>query len=227
MNIGPLRKSVSVEVCDDDESLIWLRGPRLEESIHQELRSLLGCVVYRPFDDGQLVPSYSTIPHGYVPEGTWRPLRDWLKLSLPAKRFPAACESLVPISLVRSACPQEPGLLSSSLEVWTQYASRAPQIRLESLQFAASHYRAIIVGEPLPQINGEYFYFQNGIAVPVGFAWTPALDAQVLRNALELEKDDIAIFPAGGGCSRIRSNQFVGATRSAVRLTAESIHAES
>ncbi len=225
LNLGLLRECHNIQVCDNEGALVWLRGPRLQDSIQQELRSLLGCEIYRQLDDGQLIPISCSIPLGYAPNGTWTSLREWLEISLPAKRFPATSESRVPIRLVRSELPQEPDLLKSSLKAWAKYASDAPQIRLAGLQFAASRDQVIIIGKPLPPINGEYFYLQHGIAVPVGFAWTPALDARVLRTALELTNDDIAIFPNNGGASRILSNQFVGASRSAVRLTMEATHA--
>lgn len=227
LHLGLFRECHDVQVCDHEEAFLWLRGSHLQESIHRALRSLLGCEVFRQLDDGQLVPINGTITCGYRPQGTWKPLREWLETSLPAKRFPATTEPFVPISLVRSELPQEPGVLKSSLQAWAQYASEAPQIRLACLQFAASRDQVVIVGKPLPPLIGEYFYLQEGIAVPIGFAWTPKLDAGVLRMALELQSDDIAIFLLTGDVSKILGTQFVGATRSAVRLTMEAIHAGS
>jgi len=226
-NLGHLREWPNVEVCEGDDQHVWLRGPRLEEKLHQELRSLLGCDIFRQLEDGQIVPSHSTLPRGHVPQGPWKLLRHWLTISLPRKRFPAQLEPNVAISLVRSSRPETPGMLRLSIAAWSSYARTAPQVRLERLQFAASHEQAIIVGDPLPPIHGDYFYLRHGVAVPVGFGWQPSLDARVLRNAIQLQKDDVAIFYPEGGYSVIRSLQFCAATRSAIRITAETIHAES
>jgi len=226
-NLGCLREWPNVEVCEEDDQLVWLRGPHLEERLLLALRSLLGCQIFRSLEDGQLVPENATLPQGHVPHGRWTSLQRWLTISVPTKRFAAPIESKVAISLARSARIEMPSLLRISMTEWSSYANTAPQLRLERLQFAASHQQAILVGEPLPPIRGDTFYVRQGVAVPVGFDWQPALDARVLRRAFGLGEGDIALLLPEGGCCVIRSDQFCGATRSAVRLTAGGRDAES
>ena len=224
--LGSLRAFSSIEVCESTDQLIWIRGPRLEQNLQQALRCLPNCELYRPLDDGQLVPHEATVPQGHAPKGSWKALRDWLTLSLPARRFPALTVSSIGVSLVRSPHPEPPGLVLTSLLDWSHYAKTAPRVRLEPLQFASCRDSTIIVGKPLPPIRGDYYYLRQGIAVPVGYAWMPRLNASVLKNALKLEDDDVALLLLSGACLVVRSAQFMGATRSAVRLTKEAIDAE-
>ena len=224
---GRLRARQGIDVCQPAGEIVWLRGPRLDESLDQELRSLLGCQIFRPLDDGQLLPLGATVPQGFAPTEQWLPLQAFLTLSLPPKRFAAELPSRANISLVRSSQPAEPNLLRVSMQDWAHYVCQAPQIRLANLQFAACRHQAVVVGEPLPPIRGDYFYQQQAVAAPVGYRWQPEVDAAVLRKMLQLEEGDIALLLPEGGLSLIKSNQFVGVTRSAVRLTRGGIDAES
>jgi hypothetical protein len=61
------------------------------------------------------------------------------------------------------------------------------------------------------------------VAVPAGWTWRPALDAAVLRQRLGVEQGELALLAPDGTCEKLSADAFVGATRSAVRLTAEAL----
>lgn len=221
-----LRDRPGIEVCQEDGT-VWFRGSQLDDGLVRDLRSLLGCRIFLTLDDGQLVPLDETVPCGHAPRTSWSSLRNWLELSLCERRFAAPNNSRIALSLTRSSVPKEPSLMRVSLEHFSNYALTAPRIRLEQLQFAASARRAVVLGKPLPPLRGEYFYLSNGVAAPVGYRWEPALDAAVLRDFFQLEEGDIAMLLPEDGCTVIKNSQIIGATRSAVRLTAGGLRDES
>lgn len=223
--VSPLRLVAGVEVLATEGHEVWLRGTSLGLRTHNTLRSVLGCRLYRPHGDGQLFPLGHTVPLGYEPQGTWTSLRLWLTTTLPKSRMAVRAVDSVPLSLVRSGNFQPAALLSVARSDWLAYASTAPLARLERLVFATSANRTVVMGHPLPPLPGEFYWIRHGIAAPVGMRWAPAIDAAVLGELFGLGEGDIALLLLNGGSSVIRSDQFVGATRSAVRLTEGTGHA--
>jgi hypothetical protein len=61
---------------------------------------------------------------------------------------------------------------------------------------------------------------QAGIAVPVGWRFTPDVDFPVVAERLRLRPGDLALFHTDGTWERIAAEHFVKASRSAARLTA-------
>jgi len=226
-HLGNLRERAGIEVCEANGQ-VWLRGPALDEAMLRELRALLGSQVFQPLTDAQLLLLGATVPHGYAPHGDWHALRKWLTIRLPTKQFVAAPPAPARLELVRAAGQQAPSLVRLLWPEWSNYALTAPQVRLARLEFAACQAEVVVRGEPLPPLHGEYFYVRHGVAAPIGFDWHPALDARVLRAAWGCELDELVLLLRTGGHMRLRGDQFVAASRSAVRLTAgDSSHSGS
>jgi hypothetical protein len=146
----------------------------------------------------------------------------------PHAALSASCESpqlggySVPLRIVRSAEERLVALLMTSLAEWREFALNAPEIRLRQLRFAVDEVGNVIVrGKPLPPLPGRQFVLHGNIAVRAGFIWEPAVSADVLSRRLGLATDALALFHEDGTFSRIEAEQFVPATRSAVRETAE------
>jgi len=83
--------------------------------------------------------------------------------------------------------------------------------------------RVIIRGTPLPPIAGRRYFERDGIALPCGFELQPAVDATVLQALLQTSAADLVIFDEDGSCQRVNAEDFVAASRSAVRATAEAL----
>ncbi|MEN1678429.1 MAG: hypothetical protein AAGJ46_02475 [Planctomycetota bacterium] len=218
---GPLRNIRGIEILAIEDGAVWLRGPRWEDSIHRHLQAVLGCQVFLPLGDRQLVPLGKSVPYGYEPAGDWRPLREWLTLTPPAKRFAVREPGQALISLVRSPRCEPANLVVVEREAWLVYAATAPQVRLDRLVFASSGDHAVVTGRLLPPLRGEYYWVRSGIAAPVGFTWSPAVAAPVLRRAFQLDAGDVLLITLVRGHCLIRGDQFVGASHSAARLTRE------
>ncbi len=226
-HLGKLHERAGIEVCEA-VGKVWLRGPMLDESLRRELRALLGSQIFQPLpeplDGGQLLLLGASVPHGNAPHGVWHALRQWLTIRLPTKQFVAAPPAPARLELVRAAGQQAPSLVRLLWPEWSNYALTAPQVRLARLEFAACQAEVVVRGEPLPPLHGEYFYVRHGVAAPIGFDWRPALDASVLRAAWGCEPEELVLLLRTGGHTRLRDDQFVSATRSAIRLTAGATH---
>ena len=60
---------------------------------------------------------------------------------------------------------------------------------------------------------------QDGIALPCGWAFDPPVEARVLARLLRLGAGDLALFHEDASWERVAHEDFVSASRSAVRLT--------
>jgi hypothetical protein len=173
--------------------------------------------------DGSSLRSFEArIPTDRLPQPSWQPLANLIEWELPPAGWPADCSAIqrIPLRLAPTERWLEPSLLLTSLAIWADYAVTASQVRLDRWRFAAtSRGSALIQGDPLPPIPGRQFVVREGIAVPAGLSWQPAVDAAVVRQSLQLGPTDVALWSADDRCEIIHAEQFVAATRAAVRLT--------
>jgi len=77
----------------------------------------------------------------------------------------------------------------------------------------------LVQGEPLPPLPGRRFVVQGNVAVPAGFSWQPAVSPAVLARLLGAREDELALLYEDGTYCRLLAEQFVAATRAAVRAT--------
>lgn len=229
--LAELREWSGVELLADPLStgapLVWLRAAALGDEQWSRCSRLPGVDRYTVCEDRRLVRVGALVPCGRLPEGTWSPLRERLPILLPrpgeaAPRLPAPTK----LALVRSGEPVEPNWLQTSLAEWTAYVVAAPQVRLARWTFSASpDGRVVVRGAPVPPIAGARFVERSGLVVPAGYAWTPAVEPEVVRAALGLAAGDFAWFTVDGAWRVISAGDWVQASRSAVRLTAREVSA--
>lgn len=198
---------------------VWLRGPQSETHGALLERTPVGAR-YEVLADGQLVPHLARVPRGYLPTGPWQSLRTWLSLALPPAQCPQGFAEKVTLQLVRDAQPRTLNLLLTNVAAWERWASAAPAVRLQPLRFAAAaDGRVLVHGTPLPAMPGDLYCESQGIAAPAGWHWLPAVDAPVVRSALRLAPQDLALLASDGSWEYVAAEHFVQASRSAARLT--------
>jgi hypothetical protein len=232
-SLGPLRRERGLEACLVDGQL-WLRGSTVDDALALRLRQLPALERYTVCEPERvsvrstpaLVAEGTIVPRGYLPEGKWLPLDCWLPLTRPAPQSVTASSALdvIPFALVRDDVLREPNLLITSLATWSDYAARAPLVRLQRWSFAANDRdEALIRGLPLPPLPGRQLVEREGVAVEAGWTWSPAVDAAVLRRKLRATANDLLLLQSDEAkqmfAQIIPANAFVKTTRSAVRLT--------
>lgn len=227
--LAALRGLPHLEVAEEAE-VVWLRAPGGDEAIDRLLSALPG-ERFQLIDDEQLVPWGKRVPTGRLPRLAWQPLASWSAIVLPVAAMPARGSSRIALRLVRGGPERPHAALLADWPDWLNYATAAPEVRLRSLTFALSAprksraeasphepaQRAFIVGSPLPPLAGHSYLLDDGIAVPCGWAFSPAVGSGVIRKLLGLSEGEVALFGVDGSFERIAGEHFVRASRSAVR----------
>lgn len=203
---------------------VWLRAGEWSEALVERLRRVPGLQRFRILAGGLLQPEGAAVPRGRLPELRWQSLRAWMTV-----RFPSAVEGLadpprLALQLVRSSVEQPVHGMVMTIEAWRDFAGTAAAVRLRGLRFAAARDgRVFVEGVPMPSVAGERYQLAAGIATPAGFTWLPAIDATVLRRWLGLAEGDLALASEQGTWEIIKAEQFMPASRSAARRTAEAL----
>jgi hypothetical protein len=217
-----LRGLPGVEVLALPNAL-WVRGRPGHAAADRALWLLPGDR-FTINDRGQLVPWNCLLPVAPAPQGNWQPVADFVALSVSPPALPGMLDTRLPLRLVRSAAERPATLLLTTLAAWAAYADTAPAIRLARLTFAAdADGRVLVAGTPPPALPGVPHTLDNGIALPSGLAWQPAVPAKTVAALLALADGETALFAADATFSRIPPAAWVPATRSAVRLSAQAV----
>ena len=208
------RNHLDMQILEQDDNL-WLKGGEL-----QELRALPEATHFQILEDGQLLPLGHRVPLGYLPDGEWTLLRDWIQIQFETATLDGDLHRKVELRLIRTPIERESNLLILTWEEWHDYAVSAPQIRLNRLSFArSSEDRALVRGLPLPPLFGEHWVETCGIAVPAGWTWSPQIETTVIRDLLLFQEGELALLDSEGGWTLVREDDFVRASPSAVRET--------
>lgn len=230
-SLAPLRLTRGIEVAEK-ELFVWVRGASGDEKIERLLRALPAVARYEVTGGIRLRNLETRIPAETLPALNWQPINTWLRVRMPLTNPHAPSPpphvggyegpGSVPLRIVRSTEERPNALLITSLDDWREFALNAPEIRLRQLRFAVDAAGNVVVrGKPLPPVPGRQFVLDGNVAVQAGFTWEPAVSADVLSRRLGLSADALALFHEDGSFSRIEAEQFVPATRSAVRETAQ------
>lgn len=221
--LGRLWQRPSLEICQEGDS-IWLRASQVDEDLERELRMLPG-QAFQVLNDGQLRAPGKLVPQGFLPDGPWSRLTDWMQIEFPPPAFGGEVTSAVSLKLMRGGPVRTPlpeaNVLLTERDLWRDFAATAPVLRLNLWSFAMSDEQALIMGNHLPPLPGERYVETAGIAAPCGWTWSPALDALVIRQAFGLADGDLALLRPDGWWDHIRADDFVQATRASVRASCD------
>jgi len=218
--LEPLRTAVGLEVCEADDA-VWLRAAEPGEALLKSLQSIPSAELFSVLPDGQLCRAGALVPDGHLPLDGWQRLSTWMTVEAPVASMPGQLPGRVTLRLVADSQVREPNLLLTSVPTWLEYASSAPQVRLDRWHFAVSSGDEVLVrGLPLPPLPGRRLVEELGIAVPCGMHWSPAVDAALLVPLFKLKDGDLLLWQSDDRLERIPSDAFARATRTAVRQTA-------
>lgn len=218
-SLAAIRCTPDWEIAMDDAS-IWIRSKQELESIDGTMRQLPIRNTFFIDTQNRLFSPESITPTGVLKELTWQSLSDFIKVSLPVSGLPGKSQQKIPIQLRSAQKTSEGVALMTSLEIWKKYAETAPEVRLESLQFAVSeNNQVLITGLPLPSLPGTEFWNCNNILLPSGYEFEVPMMAGFINKKLNPQQQSILLFDKNGGCQLIDKNFFIPAKRSSIRLT--------
>lgn len=215
-----LRLIPGVEVATGAESL-WARGRSLDPKLEAVLRGLPLEARYRWQLDDRLLEIGRRIPTTVLPSGPWVPIAEWLTPRLPIAALPGILPPPTPLTLESSSQERSASLLLADLSDWERYASTCAEVRLSKLSFAVNdQHRVLIHGEPLPPLVGQRWTVIEGIGIPIGHAWSPAVSVRVLAETMGAIPHALLLWFANGQVERIQWEHFLPATRANLRATA-------
>ena len=112
----------------------------------------------------------------------------------------------------------------TTLEEFHRFIFKAANVRLERLRFAASNDgRVLVHGTPLPPLPGQRFVLHQGVAVPAGFTWQPAVTPEIAARRFGVSGDALVLWNDDDTITRLHAEQLVPVTRSAVVATVNAL----
>ncbi len=223
--LAALRVDNDVSLASTEEAL-WLRAEAPDSRCLSKIRTLPWTGLFELDEADKLVPFGHRLPTSVLPsELRWHRLSDWLVPANITSVMPGTVseDSHLRLSLMRgTSLGQTANLLMTTMNALHTYVDQAPLTRLLRLRFAASgDGRVAIFGEPLLPVSGQFYHCSDGIALPLGHRLEPCLSDTALTETLSLAPTEIALFHLDGSFERLRQDDFLQLTRSAVRLTYE------
>lgn len=216
--VAPLRLSEGIEI-GEAEGALWLRGRKADEALAAKLRALPAAARYTWVTEGdRLRPVGALLAAERLPATEWRPLRTWWSVVLPPARLPAE-PPRSGLTLVPSHAARVANAAVLPLAPWLDWMLTAPELRLARLRFAATPGgRCLVLGAPPPSLPCSACVEENGVVVPAGLAWQPAVSTKTLRRVLGAAEDAV-IFWDAAGVHVLGAELFVPASRGAARAT--------
>ncbi|MBP1651614.1 MAG: hypothetical protein H6Q26_1771 [Bacteroidetes bacterium] len=198
---------------------IWVKG--VADNAFRQLPALRTWkldAVNRLFAPGALTPDET------LPVLEWHPLTDFIPVSLPASGLPAFATTKQLVNLAPCTTTDESFAILTEMRTLETYVATAPQIRLRHLRFAASaRGQVLVAGVPLPSVPGTSYTLKDRILMPAGYDFNPPVIRSLVAEKLEGSRTHFLLFHVNGQYEMIPDTSFVHVTRSAVRLTAETL----
>jgi hypothetical protein len=202
---------------------VWVRGIPTGKP-DPKITQLPAAQTYFMDEQERLFAPGTLTPTAMLPALEWQALTSFIKVTLPVSALPAVMGKPQRVKLARHSHLVESSALLTTLEAWEEYASNAPQVRLQHLYFAVSeNYEVLIIGAPLVPLPGKTYSLKNNILLPVGYDFDPPVLAALVTAELNPENDGLLLFHQNGQWEKIPLDCFVPATRSAVRLSNSTI----
>lgn len=216
VGLAPLRvhTGIRARLLGDRVWLWWAAG---EDAVFQRVLALHGVELFERRDGcwhrpGQHLPAF-VVPSD---EGA----RTLLHILTPAPvQADGGSPSFLPLNLrlVREDRPRAAAALCCSLSDLGSWADRATSRQLRELGAVYSGHDVLIRGERLPPLPVAARYWGRSVLIPLGFRTEPEATEGVLREALNLQPEEIALL-ANRGFEVIDARLFQPLTRAGVRL---------
>lgn len=216
--LASLRLLPGLEVAAFQDRL-WLRGTRRDQALDVLLDTLPATHRFHWVEGQRLQPLGSRLATDCLPDVTWQPLQQWLRISLQCTSLPPPPPAPHLLQLVRSIQSQQPNAILCKLQDWTEWCVKAPAVRMNPLRFAASaHGKALILGAPPPSLPGRFLVEEQGVVVPAGLSWDPPVSPVTVRRVAGAGEGNV-LFWDERGLQVLVGELFVAASRAAARAT--------
>jgi len=218
--LHPLRLAPGLEVAVVDDAL-WVRGRGGDAALSLRLMAVPAQARYTWPEGEALRPVGSRLATARMPKTEWQLLRQWLQVTLPMAALPPPPPVPLALALVTAVEMQPANAFETTVERWAEWTNTAPAVRLKPLRVVASASgRVLVLGAPSPSIPGRAMVESDGIVVPAGYQWRPAVSATTVRRAFGAAAGTL-IFWEPTGAQLLSSELIAAATRAGARAMRE------
>lgn len=216
--LGSVRCIPGLQAAEAD--YLYLRSINEEIWSDKRIHQLPVLHSYRLDEEERLFPLQGVTPVDKLPSLSWQSLSQFITPELPVSPLPGKLPDSISIQLKPTDKVQDGTALLTTLSIWKEYAEAAPEARLRVLRFAASgDGHVLVLGNPLPPIQGREFYQIHKLLLPSGYVFEASVIADLIQQKQATEQDLLYLFVPSGEVHTMVPSSFVKATRSAVRLT--------
>lgn len=223
-----------------EDAHVWLRGTA-EQPDKDTRRKLAPDANHFRLEGSHLILEGDRVPIQALPTGEWRGLGESIEFLLPVVERTMGVGGQLQVRLVREGGAGTPSLARRANKnranddhdvspamvllpfgAFADYVEMAPEVRLRRWSFVVSARGDCLVrGEPLPPLPGVFFIERERVAVPVGYGWTPRVDAATLRERCGAAGDELLLWREDGALEVIDLLDFSRVSRAVVRAARE------
>ncbi|MBX2877470.1 MAG: hypothetical protein KTR30_35450 [Saprospiraceae bacterium] len=217
--LGNIRGLPNCWIAEDEEK-IWLKSEVEKGAIPMALQQLPAEGRFWVDESDRLFPVKGLTPVAKVPALDWLPVASFVSIEMPLAALPAKVTERISVNLVRSKDVKAANFLLLPWKLWQEYALAASNIRLKPLFFAVSEQAQLMVyGKPLPPLPGQLFWQTQQVLLPAGWDFEYPIMAEIISSTHVKEKGGLLLYQAEQLSELPPVDQFVQASRSAVRKT--------
>jgi hypothetical protein len=198
---------------------IWIRGISSADYLSSPAKLLPAINTFTLDKDDHLFLAGSITPITKIQKLEWVKIAEYCNVEMPTAAIPAKVETTYQVKIVPSDNSRNTGALITTLDQLKLYAESAAEVRLKSFRFAVSENETtILIGDPIPPIEGKEYWIEHNILLPVGFDFEIPFVSKLVLDKVN-SKNHLLIFNEDTNYEMISSDQFVEGSRSAIRLT--------
>ncbi|BCU77124.1 hypothetical protein [Luteolibacter sp. LG18] len=210
-------RAVGWDLCAAAADRWWLRVPQDDEAVFMKL-PLAGR--WHEDADGLMTRLGKRVPEQTAPATGWVPLATLLPVGPPRRGAVAMPPVPVAWSLEADDADRPAEALMCRWPDFMAWALAAFAPRLECLSFArCDDDRVFVTGHPLPPVRGQGYHRAGRLWLPGGHRLPSHVWPELLEERLRLGTSRFALLHPDGSHEEMAEENFVRASRAAVRLT--------
>ena len=201
-------------------STIWLRSVDVNVPVDIKIKQLPLAATYLLDEENHLFLQDTITPQQLLPQLNWLEISKFITVEVATSAMPGKTDEKTSVNLIPTQNVQPGEAILTSLIHIKQYAETVPQIRLEALKFAVDNKgNTLVTGTPLPSIPGKEYWRNNSLLLPCGYDFEIPVTATLFAQTMNPIGIYEILFDTEGNWQRIAKENFVLASRSAIRLT--------
>ncbi|MEL6109735.1 MAG: hypothetical protein AAFU85_27305 [Planctomycetota bacterium] len=234
-----LAAEAQAEWAVDEDHSHWLRfSDRDAESFARLSRES-----FRVDEFGRLFSGDERVPFGVLPKLQWRPVQEVIDAKLPVAGYPEQvahksvgngavgdCGTriekfplrLVPAHQSTQRSPLPVAAISVTLQGLSTWVEGAAARRLARLRWVVRDSTALVMGESLPPVAGDYFVRVDRLLIPAGMWWTPELPAVSVVRLMDgrpTRAETLHVWQRDQSVQHVKEDSFATLSRAALRAS--------